>query len=200
MVGLGSLRVLVAVALAISAATSAACGGAKSSKTAPTTTRKAPATTAPVEQREAALTGFGATDEAWNQNHDEDSRFEAGSSYDPDPSLGDGERFNDRYYSVIHGDGRVLGYSMRFPSQTGVEEAKSMMLASEFPSDAKIAWFKRLNSCAQMFVQSRTVARAVNAGALVEFSSGAAGDHYAPSNVSEAILIALPAPAKGNGC
>jgi hypothetical protein len=51
-----------------------------------------------------------------------------------------------------------------------------------------------------MFVQSRKVARALHAGALVEFSSGEAGDYYESSNVSEAILIALPGLGKGTEC
>jgi hypothetical protein len=157
--------------------------------------------TLPAKEQKADLTGFGATDEAWNEHHEEDPRFDSGSSYDPDPSLGDSVRFNDRYYGVDHESGRVYGYSMRFPSQTGVREAKSVILASEFPRDAKIAWFKVKDSCAQMFVRSRKVARALHGGgALVEFSSGEAGDYYESSNVSDAILIGLPGLGKGVGC
>jgi hypothetical protein len=36
--------------------------------------------------------------------------------------------------------------------------------------------------------------------ALVEFSSGEAGDYYESSNVSEAIFIALPGLGKGTEC
>ena len=104
-------------------------------------------------------------------------------------------------YAVQHGDGRVLSYSMRFPSGTGIAEAKALILAGEFPGDAKIAWFKVKDSCAQMFVGSKTVAHALQAGgALVEFSSGEAGDYYESSNVSEAILIALPGLGKDTEC
>lgn len=145
------------------------------------------------------VTGFGATVADWDAHHEADSRFVPGSAYDPDPSLARGgdQRYNARYYAVGHDGGRIFNYEMRFPPGTDIQQAKRSVLASEFPSDAKIAWFKRLDTCAQMLVRSRKVARALGGtriAALVEFSSGEAGDSYDPSDVWDAILIALPEP------
>jgi hypothetical protein len=155
-------------------------------------------TTASAKKNE--LSGFGATVAAWNDHHQEDNRFDAGSAYDPDPSLGDGERFNDRYYAVSPLDGRVMVYSMRFPAQTGIEEAKRFVLLSEFPVGAKIVWFKRKDTCAQMLVRSTKVTRVAHSGALIEWSSGEAGDHYDARAVSDAILSPVTGSGKGISC
>jgi hypothetical protein len=84
----------------------------------------------------------------------------------------------------------VTYYSMRLPAQTGIEEAKASVLLSEFPRDAKIVWFKRKDTCAQMLVRSR-LARLAYDAALVEFTSGEAADYYSPHAVSDAILLAV---------
>jgi hypothetical protein len=173
--------------------------------TTATTTTPAKATTATTERptsrpKEDSLTGFGATVGAWNEHHDEDTRFAPGSAYDPDSALGDHVRFNDRYYAVSPQGGRVTFYSMRFPSETGIDEAKRFILSSEFPPDAAIAWFQRKDTCAQMLIRSSRLSRAIHSSALIEFSSGEAGDHYTPSAVSEAILLPATGSGKGFGC
>lgn len=173
----GPLVLIIAIGIV------AGCGGdGKTTKSSPT----------------SPLTGFGATVADWDAHHEADSRFVPGSAYDPDSSLARGgdERYTSRYYAVGDGE-RVTNYEMRFAPGTGVQQAKRSILASEFPSDAKIVWFKQLDTCGQMLVRSRKVARAVGGkriAALVEFSSGEAGDSYDPSDVWGAILIALPEP------
>jgi hypothetical protein len=119
-----------------------------------------------------------------------------GTAYDPDPSVvrGGDERYDDRYYGV-DSEGVVIDYYMRFPPSTGIEEAKQSVLTSEFPRDARIVWSRRLGSCAQMLVGSKTLARAGSPFALVEFTSGLAGDTYNPRDVWDAIL--LPALSSG---
>jgi len=136
------------------------------------------------------LTGYGATTAAWNAHHVMDRSATPGTAYDPDPSVvrsGD-ERYDDRYYGV-DSEEFVLDYYMRFPPSTGVEEAKQSVLTSEFPRDARIVWFRRLDTCAQMLVGSKTLARAASPFALVEFTSGLAGDTYNPQDVWDAILL-----------
>jgi hypothetical protein len=142
------------------------------------------------------LTGLGATEAAWKTVHREDSRSAPGAAYDPDPSVGRGSpRFNDRYYGVLVEDGRIFGYEMRFPPETAVSEARRYVLASEFPPDARIDWFHRRGTCAQMQVRSRKLSRAADGVGFVEFSSGAAADAYDPEDVWSAILM-VTTPAK----
>ena len=153
---------------------------------------------------ESEVTGFGATTAAWNAHHVADDRFDPGAAYDPDPSLARGgdERFDDRYSGVDHTGGTVENYEMRFPPSTGVQEATQFVLASEFPPDAKVVWFRRLGTCAQMFVYSKTVDPSGDVGALVEFSSGEAGDNYNPRDVWYALVVGLPlsGPKEGPDC
>jgi len=169
---------------------------AKTTKTRTRTRTRTRTTTAASVKRDE-LTGFGATVAAWNDHHREDPRFSPGSAYDPDPSLGDGERFNDRYYAVMPEEGQVTYYSMRFPAQTGIEEAKAFVLTSEFPADAKIVWFKGKGTCAQMLVRSKKVVRAGTEAALITFTSGEAGDTYNPRSVADAFVMAWPLSGPG---
>jgi hypothetical protein len=97
---------------------------------------------------------------------------------------------DDRYYGVQPMDGRVLLYSMRFAPGTNSTEAKAEVLRGEFPRDAAIRWFVVQDTCAQMLVVSRTLARVVggNTAGLVEFTSGESGDHYTAADIWDAIL------------
>ncbi len=182
------------------------CGGSSSGESSPTTsagkTSSQEATQTVIPQT-PELIGFGATPASWDANHQADDRFLAGSVYDPDPSLARGgdQRFNGKYYGVVHDD-PIISYEMRFPPGTGIEGAKQSVLSSEFPDDAKIVWFKRLDTCAQMIIRSKAVADAIDSAALIEFSSGAGGDQYDPQDVWSAILmpIELTASTSGFGC
>jgi hypothetical protein len=177
---------------------SAGCGGSSSKGSSNTK-----ATTKGTPTQASELIGFGATTAAWDANHQADDSFSAGSAFDPDPSLARGgdQRFNDKYYGVIHDD-PIISYEMRFPSGTHIERAKQSVLASEFPDDAKVVWFKRLDTCAQMIVRSKKVAAAIDSAALVEFGSGAGDDQYDPQDVWSAILMPIESTASANdsGC
>jgi hypothetical protein len=168
-----------------------------------TTTESTVARTKTKSTAQADLTGFGATSEAWDAHHLADSRFAPGSSYDPDPSLARGgdEQFDDRYFGVGH-DRRITNYEMRFPPSTSIKEAEQSVLTSEFPGDGKIVWFKRRDTCAQMFVRSKKVLRLAHAAAIVEISSGAGGDQYDPSDVWSAIVLGTgrSGPSNPLGC
>jgi hypothetical protein len=146
------------------------------------------------------LTAFGATVTHWNQHHRADTRFVRGSAYDPDTSLGDHRHFDDKYFSVSVISGRVETYYMEFRSGTGIAQAKAMVLSSEFPRDAKITWFKRKGTCAQMLVHSKTLERTIHQYALVEFSSGDAADYYDPSDASQLTLLTVTGSATGFDC
>ena len=89
-----------------------------------------------------ALTGIGAKDSDWQENHARDPKFPPGSAYQPDPSLvapGGAPAFSGRYYLVNHSGGRVQSYKMRFAPGTSLGEAIDETLA-EFPADAKWDW------------------------------------------------------------
>lgn len=151
------------------------------------------------------LTGFAASSKAWDAHHREDKTLAPGAAYDPETSLirsaQDDQRGVDRYYGVEPQDGRVTVYSMRFPPGTDIGRAQRSLLRTEFPSDARIAWAKRRTTCSQMYVQSAAVARATGGGAIVEFSSGRAGDRYDPRDVWSATLIGLgSSAARSLGC
>lgn len=170
-------------------------GGGASSQAVSTqqVTEQQTAETGSAVRAHDSLTGFAATDAAWDANHRADDRFLEGSVYDPDPSLARGgdQRFDARYYAVIHLDGRIFSYEMRFPPGTSANEAKKDVLTTEFPGDAKIAWFKRRDTCAQMLVRRKTIEQLTGDAALVAFSSGAAGDRYDARDVWNAILISV---------
>jgi hypothetical protein len=180
---------IVGVALGITA-----CGGSSSEKPAKASQGSAGTT---------ELIGFGATSSAWDENHQADDQFSAGSAYDPDPSLvrGGDQRYIDKYYGVIY-DNPIIDYEMRFSPGTSIEAAKRSVLASEFPRDAKIVWFKRLDTCAKMIVRSKKVADAIRSAALVEFSSGLAADQYDPRDIWSAILmpIEVAVSSDNSGC
>jgi hypothetical protein len=62
------------------------------------------------------VTGFGATDAAWNASHTADSEFAPGAVYNVDPSLPGSTRTPARSTpQVMHQDGHVLGYDCHFP-------------------------------------------------------------------------------------
>ncbi len=156
------------------------------------------------------LTGFGATDAAWNHAHSEDHKYPSGTAYDPDPTLPKvNGRVADHYYAVQHVNGYVLFYSYRFRARPFLQ-AKALVLRTEFPADAQVVWFaNRRGLCAQMLVRSATVARAIGrrpvgdkkGTALVELTSGA-GDSYTARSVNNAGITQSHLVSKGSapGC
>src|SRR5487761_32961 len=124
------------------------------SNAASTTTSPPVVSAAPTKSPSSALTGFGATDAAWNAHHTADTDFAVGAAYNPDPNL---PKINGHtgahYVATNHSNGRVLGYMMNFTSGTSVATAKTSVL-QEFPADASIIWFAVRDSCAQLEVKS----------------------------------------------
>lgn len=156
----------------------------------------------------SGITGFGATEAAWTRAHVEDRTYAAGAAYDPDPSLPKvNGRTADRYYSVIHQDGHVLGYGYRFGSQ-GISHAKALVLRTQFPTDVRVVWFAVRGTCAQMLVRSARLASAIGrrpigdkkGTALIGFSSGE-GDSYSAPSVNGAIITPSGLVSKSSvGC
>jgi len=147
--------------------------------------------------RTDGMTGYGATDIAWNAHHRPDPDFDPSAVYNRDPALPqvNGHTGAD-YTEVSHQAGRVLQYDLHFPNLP-VAEAKASVFGSEFPRDARQVWFAVKDACAQMLVRSRTLARALgtkaigskNGTVLVEFGSSIASDHYTPSRVGDALFM-----------
>jgi hypothetical protein len=207
------------IALAGLAVALAGCGSSElsSSSTPTAAASNEPATTAASEQPTTAsassepkpreLTGWGATDAAWNSAHTEDSQFSSGSVYNQNPSL---QEINGHpgaeYTAVIHQDGHVLNYYYNFQSKS-ISEAKAEVLSSQFPTETHIVWFADKGSCADLLVQSDALRKALsgkaigdNEGtALVEFGSRESGaESYDEGAVTNA-LIMLPAGANPSG-
>ncbi len=142
------------------------------------------------------LTGFGATTAAWNGAHTAVSGFAPGAVYNPDRSL---PRVNGHegadYAAVLHENGHVLDYEYRFTNRP-IAAAKATVLRTEFPSDAKIAWFVVKRTCAQMLVTSKKVGQALGlkaigdkaGAAFIEFSSGLNDYSYDSRAVNDALL------------
>jgi hypothetical protein len=137
------------------------------------------------------IVGFGATNADWNRTHWADARYAPGAAYDADPSVHGGAR----YYAVQRSGGHVIGYGYNFTPQP-ISQAKALALR-EFPADVHVLWFRVVGSdCAQMLVRSATLTRAIGhkpigdakVAGFVEFSSGAADDHYSARSVNNALL------------
>jgi hypothetical protein len=158
----------------------------------------------------SSVTGFGATDAAWNGAHTEDHDFAPGAVYDADPSLPQVNGHEGAHYvGVIHGSGHVISYDYMFNNRS-IANARSDVLRTQFPADAKVAWFAVRGTCAQMMVTSATLAKTLvskaigdtDGSAFVEFSSGAAEDSYDPTAVNDATFLLLPLEPKNQapGC
>lgn len=117
------------------------------------------ATTADPPQQQPSITGFGATDEAWNGAHTEDTNYEHEAAYNQNSSLPEGEG-QDEYGDVKHADNRVTGYEYHFEDESA-SEAKRAILAEQFPHDATIFDDETLPKCELMLIRSPTLARAL---------------------------------------
>jgi hypothetical protein len=51
-----------------------------------------------------------------------------------------------------------------------------------------------------MYVTSKAVSRSVHTGAVVEFTSGDAGDYYSARAVADAILLGIPGSPSVDDC
>jgi hypothetical protein len=120
-------------------------------------TEAAATTTTATDPPNPNITGFGATDEAWNGAHTEDTNYVHEAAYNPNPGLPEQDGHpEDEYGGVRHVDGRVVGYEYHFISKTA-EEAKQEILAEQFPHDATIYDDETLRTCEEMLVRSPTL-------------------------------------------
>lgn len=141
----------------------------------PSSPQQAPS---PSVQSVPPITGFGATQDAWNGAHTADT---------------------SRYSSVFATGGRILSYEMHLPDGQSVDQAKAAAL-KEFPSDATVLWFTQENQCSQMEVQSNALGTALadpaigdaSGTALVEFQSQLSGNDssYDPANNNDIFFSA----------
>ncbi len=170
-------------------------------------TNKAPSTTntKPAAPQTPTLTGYGALLADWNAHHTPDTRYDANSVYNPDPSLGSDTEHDAKYYTVNTQAGRVLNYQMRLPNN-GKQTTAQAEVMQEFPSDATVLWQKAqtadaTSACYQMEVKSAVLGTALSDKAIgdatgvvfVEFSTdtpqtASANSVYDTANVNLAIL------------
>lgn len=190
--------VVAAVSLTAACSSSPAPGSIGTASPIPATPTVAPSAAAAAAASTAAIIGFGAVDSVWEAHHRADPDFAPGSVYDADPALPQINGHTGAHYvAVMHQNGRVLGYTLNFPSHTGIAEAKTAAVA-ELPADAQLVWFQTLGTCAQEQLRSATLGHALGGddpqgGVFVEFDSDAATNgnpSYSPNNVTEAIFLA----------
>jgi hypothetical protein len=132
---------------------------------------------------------LGATDAAWNRTHQVDpSTNTPDIAYDPMPrQYGD---LQDRYTSVTHVNSRIDSFDLGLPPQTNIRQAIRHAM-STLPKDATHGALVRLDICAAMQVESKTLKLELgSANAAIYFSSGAADDHYSPSALADAEIEA----------
>jgi hypothetical protein len=106
---------------------------------------------------EDKLTSFGASEQSWNRAH---RRIAGTNGYDPDETLPAVDVHHGRYSSVEMVDGRVVGFVMAFHPGTPIARARREIML-EFPPDASVVRFTEEAKCAQMDVNSPTLARAL---------------------------------------
>jgi hypothetical protein len=122
-------------------------------------TEAAATTTTATDPPNPNITGFGATDEAWNGTHTEDTNYDHEAAYNQNSSLPEGEGY-DEYGDVKHTNGRVTGYEYHFNDESA-SEAKQTILAEQFPHDARIFDDETLPKCELMLVRSPTLVQAL---------------------------------------
>jgi hypothetical protein len=158
-------------------------------------------TTQPAQPTPPAIAGYGALQEDWNNNHQQDPNYATNEVYDPTPGIGTDSSHTDRYYALSTSSGRVTEYEMRLPNDQNLAAAQAEVM-KEFPSDASILWQQTQGECSQMEVQSVTLGTALGnpsvAGGsqgqvFVEFQTDTATtenqfSYYNPSNVNLATL------------
>lgn len=106
-----------------------------------------------------ALTGFGATVSAWNTHHTADTRYAAGSVYDPDPSLPSHGGAPADYIQVTPQDGRITDYIINTPGlPIGAAIARARQ---ELPPDARERWGTKRDTCYQVELTSSTLGHAL---------------------------------------
>lgn len=141
----------------------------------PTATESASATTTspppspapkPAKPKPPALTGFGATVEAW-----EDVRGKSNPKYAEGAVYGPEVRPGVHQYFAVFPDPRVTFYSRGFPEGTPLDLAKRLVL-DDFPRDARITVVDDDEAaCEIVLIESKTVKRVVDSLAIAAFFS-----------------------------
>src|SRR5215471_10916959 len=83
------------------------------------------------------VTGFGATESAWNATHtaDHEGKLDPTAVYNPNPSLPEvNGHMGSEYTSVLYTDGHVTGYEYHTVG-TPIGAIKESVLRQQFPSD-----------------------------------------------------------------
>jgi hypothetical protein len=163
--------------------------------------------TAPPADSAAAesLTGFGASESAWERTRKPDSRFDSGSSYNAG-FVDNGDTANDQYYAVTHSQGQIQGFSERFAPGTTATLARHIVTQNDLPSDAKVLWTNTQPTCQQIQFTSTTLLKAGVAlnhgGVLFTFVSDEVGGPFRTSKIAYAVVLPLyDATAAANpGC
>jgi hypothetical protein len=183
--------IAIGLALIVVACGTGSSGKAESKPNTSTTTRSGP---------ENEVTGFGATNEAWESAHTQVPGFAEGAVYDADPSLPKVNGHTGTRYSLVeHDDGFVLSYMYSFTARS-ISAARADVLRTQLPSDARVVWFKKRGRCDQMMVRSATLAQSLGpmpvgdkyGTVVVEFNGGINGNSYSSKSVLGAYFIALP--------
>ncbi len=147
----------------------AGCGSAESheavetehAEAVATVTATSTAATTSTDHQQPALTGYGATNTAWNETHTEVAGYAHEAVYNPNSSLPEVDgREGDEYGDVRHSDGHVIGYEYHFVRKSSVA-ARREILAEQFPPDATIYDDEMLGTCELMLIKSRTLVRAL---------------------------------------
>lgn len=129
------------VLLAVVALGVAGCSGSAGSHSATGLTPPASVASTATSAASApadGLTGFGATQAAWDAHHTADTGVQASGSYNPDPALPktkDGA-VNDAYVAVTTDGGRVDAYFLRFTARSTADALAKV--EAELPPDATL--------------------------------------------------------------
>jgi hypothetical protein len=160
--------------------------------------------------RSNGVSGFGASNAVWNRTHTPDTTFAAGAVYNADSSLPEVNGHTGAHYTAVQRDnGHIDGYEYHF-ADASISAVKGDVLRTQLPSDARIVWFARKDTCAEMLVRSQKLAQALGempigdktGTVLIYFNSGANDDTYNPRSVNEAtfFLMLLKPRSQAPGC
>jgi len=160
----------------------------------------------------AAITGIGAKTADWASAHTPDTRFDAGTVWDPTPGLGSDDEHDARFYLVTSQAGVIAAFNMRFPSRSTLASA-SAEAKTTLPADATVKWQKKFDTCYAIQFQSRTLGKSTGSPSVgdptgsVEFvfnsdeATGGQPSYNAHNVVGATALLALDkTPADFAGC
>lgn len=112
------------------------------------------------------LTGFGATREAWDANHEQAPGYSEGAAYLP---LLDGDQPK---YAAVCCDERIISYLLFLPSDTSLDEAQQHV-AGELPDDATPGErVEKDGGCVMQLWESPTLQEATGSNVVVTYFEG----------------------------